>query len=103
VVGEPEEILDAEHEQVVERVCAIDVAKDSGKVCTRLPCESAPSPRPPDRPTHNRIQACRTRQCRLPKNRRGGLIFRAGGLAARIIRPALAPHPSQPNSTVHKT
>jgi hypothetical protein len=27
---EPEEILDTEHEHVVERVCAIDVAKDSG-------------------------------------------------------------------------
>lgn len=34
---EPEEILDGEHEQITERVCAIDVAKESGKVCTRLP------------------------------------------------------------------
>ena len=33
----PEEILDEDHERVVERVCAIDVAKDSAKVCTRLP------------------------------------------------------------------
>jgi transposase len=45
VIGEPEEIPDAEHEQVVERVCAIDVAKESGKVCTRLPRESAPDRR----------------------------------------------------------
>ena len=30
---EPEEILDEPHEQIMERVCAIDVAKDSGKVC----------------------------------------------------------------------
>jgi transposase len=45
VVGEAEEIPDAEHEQVVERVCAIDVAKESGKVCTRLPRESAPGRR----------------------------------------------------------
>ena len=45
VISEPEEILDAEHEQVVERVCAIDVAKESGKVCTRLPRESAPGRR----------------------------------------------------------
>jgi transposase len=33
----PEEILDDDHELVVERVCAIDVAKASGKVCVRLP------------------------------------------------------------------
>ena len=33
---EPEEIPDAEHELVSERVCAIDVAKDSGKVCVRV-------------------------------------------------------------------
>jgi transposase len=32
-----EEILDEEHEQVLARVCAIDVAKDSGQVCVRLP------------------------------------------------------------------
>ena len=29
--GEPEEILDEAHEQLLQRVCAIDVAKDSGK------------------------------------------------------------------------
>jgi transposase len=33
----PEEIPDEEHERLIERVCAIDVAKASGKVCTRLP------------------------------------------------------------------
>ena len=38
--GEPEEILDEAHEQLLQRVCAIDVAKDSGKVCVRLPAES---------------------------------------------------------------
>jgi hypothetical protein len=32
-----QEIPDEEHERLVERVCAIDVAKASGKVCTRLP------------------------------------------------------------------
>ncbi len=35
----PEEILDADHELVIEW-CAIDVAKDSGMVCTRLPHET---------------------------------------------------------------
>ena len=33
----PVEIPDAEHELVIERVAAIDVAKASGKVCVRLP------------------------------------------------------------------
>jgi transposase len=37
---EPEEIIDAEHELVIERVAAIDVAKASGKVCVRLPGKS---------------------------------------------------------------
>ena len=32
----PEEILDDDHELVIERVCAIDVAK-AGKVCVRMP------------------------------------------------------------------
>jgi transposase len=33
---DPEEIPDSEHELVLERVCAIDVATDSGKVCVRV-------------------------------------------------------------------
>jgi transposase len=33
----PQEIPDAESEQVLARVCAVDVAKESGMVCTRLP------------------------------------------------------------------
>jgi transposase len=36
VRGEPEEIPDEDHELVLERVCAVDVAKESGVVCTRL-------------------------------------------------------------------
>ena len=42
---EPEEIEDEEHEQFLERVCAIDVAKASGKVCTRVPHQSRPGKR----------------------------------------------------------
>ena len=42
---EPEEIEDEEHEQILERVCAIDVAKASGKVCTRVPHEARPGKR----------------------------------------------------------
>jgi len=37
----PEEIVDAGHERMLERVCAIDVGKQSAKVCTRLPGGSA--------------------------------------------------------------
>ena len=32
-----EEIPDADHESVIGRVCAIDVAKAAGKVCVRVP------------------------------------------------------------------
>jgi transposase len=42
---EPEEIEDEEYEQILERVCAIDVAKASGKVCTRVPHPSRPGKR----------------------------------------------------------
>jgi transposase len=45
VNSEPEEIPDAEHEQIVERVAAIDVAKESGMVCTRMPSERTPGRR----------------------------------------------------------
>ena len=38
-IPKPQEIPDAEHELIIERVCAIDVAKASGKVCVRTPRE----------------------------------------------------------------
>ncbi len=44
-MDEPEEIPDAEHEQLIERVAAIDVAKQSGKVCVRLPDPARPGRR----------------------------------------------------------
>jgi transposase len=37
VVGEGRQVEVDEHEQIVERVAAIDVAKASGMVCTRVP------------------------------------------------------------------
>ena len=40
VAAGPVEIPDAEHELVIERVAAIDVAKAAGKVCVRLPGRS---------------------------------------------------------------
>src|SRR6266571_1048013 len=45
VTREPQEIEDEEHEQVVERVAAVDVAKASGMVCTRVPHPSRPGRR----------------------------------------------------------
>lgn len=36
-VMEPQEIEDEEHEQILERVAAVDVAKASGVVCRRVP------------------------------------------------------------------
>jgi transposase len=41
----PQVIDDEEHERVHERVAAIDVAKDTGMVCTRLPHPSRPGAR----------------------------------------------------------
>ncbi len=44
-MSRPQVIDDAEHERVHERVAAIDVAKDSGVVCTRTPHPSRPGSR----------------------------------------------------------
>ena len=41
----PQEIEDEEYEQILERVCAIDVAKATGTVCTRVPHPSRPGAR----------------------------------------------------------
>jgi len=44
-VMEPQEIDDEEHEQVLERVAAVDVAKATGMVCTRVPHQLRPEKR----------------------------------------------------------
>jgi transposase len=44
-VSRPQVIDDQEHERVYERVAAVDVAKDSGMVCTRTPHPSRPGAR----------------------------------------------------------
>ncbi len=44
-MGRPQVIDDEEHERVHERVAAVDVAKDSGMVCTRTPHPSRPGAR----------------------------------------------------------
>lgn len=45
MIREPEEIAVEDYEEVVERVAAIDVAKASGKVCTRVPHPNTPGRR----------------------------------------------------------
>src|SRR5437870_5806344 len=45
VMEQPREVRDEEHERVWERVAAIDVAKGSGVVCTRVPDEDKPGRR----------------------------------------------------------
>src|SRR6266566_584002 len=44
-VMEPQEIEDEEHEQILERVAAVDVAKAAGMVCTRVPHQDRPGRR----------------------------------------------------------
>ena len=44
-MGRPQVIDDEDHERVHERVAAVDVAKDSGVVCTRTPHPSRPGAR----------------------------------------------------------
>jgi transposase len=44
-VEEPREVPDEQHERVWERVAAVDVAKGSGVVCTRVPDEDRPGRR----------------------------------------------------------
>jgi transposase len=41
----PREIEDEEHEQVLGRVAAVDVAKATGMVCTRVPHPARPGKR----------------------------------------------------------
>jgi transposase len=45
MTNEIEEIPDADHEQLIDRVAAIDVAKEFGKVCVRIPDPARPGRR----------------------------------------------------------
>jgi transposase len=44
-VSRPQVIDDEDHERVHDRVAAVDVAKDTGMVCTRTPHPSRPGAR----------------------------------------------------------
>ena len=45
MMRQPQEIEDEDYERVIERVCAVDVAKASGMVCTRVPHDARPGRR----------------------------------------------------------
>lgn len=88
--GEPQENEDAEHEQLWERVAAIDVAKASGMVCTRVPHPSWPGRRltrvqevaANDRGGHRTRRAVGSRG-----HREDGLVVHVG-LLADLVLPA---------------
>jgi hypothetical protein len=48
-VSRPQVIDDQERDRVHDRVAAVDVAKDTGMVCTRTPCPARSSDRTPGR------------------------------------------------------
>jgi hypothetical protein len=52
---EPQEVRDEEYERVWDRVAAIDVAKASGVVCTRVPDEDRPGRRKTSGPFRRRV------------------------------------------------
>ena len=70
-MSRPQVIDDEEHERVHDRAAAIDVAKDSGVVCTRLPHPSRPGTR-----------QCRvwTVKARLNAIRRLGRLLKQDGI-----------------------
>ena len=67
----PQVIDDEEHERVYERVAAVDVAKDSGMVCTRTPHRSRPGARQ---------STVWTVKARMPAIRALGRQLKAGGI-----------------------
>ena len=87
----PEAIVDDDHELVIERVCAIDVSKASGKV-SRLSHRSLPGRRCRERVTHGCTRSSAPAGCTC-----------SPALAPRWARGLLAPdrgrrRPGQPSS-----
>ena len=94
-MSRPQVIDDEEHERVHERVAAIDVAKDSGMVCTRTPHPSRPGARRSTvwtvRARMGAVRALgrqlkqgrhRDRDARVDQRLLAYLVLRAGGVRA---------------------
>ena len=76
-MSRPQVIDDQEYERVHERVAAIDVAKDTGMVCTRTPRPARPHAR---RAT---VRTVRARESNAPQ----GDCGRPGEVPARCAGP----------------
>ena len=83
-MSRPQVIDDQDHERIYERVAAIDVAKDTGMVCTRTPHPARPGAR---RAT---VWTVKARMGAVPEFRRGhGALYDALA-CGRIDGEALA-------------
>ena len=113
-MSRPQVIDDEEHERVHERVAAVDVAKDSGVVCTRTPHPSRPGARRSTVWTvRARISAVRTLGRQLKKDgievvtlestsdywRIWFFVLEACGLAVQLVNAAQAKNvPGRPKT-----
>jgi hypothetical protein len=69
VMREPEEIDAQEHDEILARVAAIDVAKATGMVCSRIPDDRRPTT--DDRPS----APPRCGKCRPPRMRSSSSVI----------------------------
>jgi transposase len=114
-VSRPQVIDDQEHERVHERVAAVDVAKDTGMVCTRMPHPSRPGARRATVWTVKaRMNAIRQLGGQLKRDgieivtlestsdywRIWFFVLEAAGLAVQLVSPAQARHlPGRPKTS----
>ena len=113
-MSRPQVIDDEEHERVHERVAAVDVAKDTGMVCTRIPHPSRPGARRATvwtvKARMGAIRAAgrpaqagrhRDRHARVDQRLLADLVLRPGGrgLAVQLVHAAQAKNlPGRPKT-----
>ena len=94
--AKPQVIDDEEHERVHERVAAVDVAKDSGMVCTRLPHPSRPGARQSTVWTVKaRMSAIRALGRQLVRDGIEVVTLESMGRAVPLSPPVRPPHPDR--------